>query len=117
MRPCTPIFVGTRAAGIRHQACTAPRRVRRQILTTPQAPPHVDPRTATLHARAKLRPKRLFLLHRARRVLFLALTKREWGAHPPWKRPPGGSQSPRAVDKRLYTSAGGISGTEKRNLS
>ena len=75
------------------------------------------PRTATLHACAKLRPKRLFLLYRARRVLFLALTKREWGAHPPWKRPPGGSQSPRAVDKRLYTSAGGISGTEKRNLS
>ncbi|ERK60076.1 hypothetical protein HMPREF1545_02073 [Oscillibacter sp. KLE 1728] len=47
----------------------------------------------------------------------MALTKREWGAHPPWKRPPGGSQSPRAVEKRLYTSAGGISGTEKRNLS
>ena len=36
------------------------------------------PRTATLHACAKLRPKRLFLLYRARRVLFLALTKREW---------------------------------------
>ena len=63
------------------------------------------------------RPKRFFLFHRARRILFLSRTKREWGAHPPWKRPPGGSQSPRAVEKRLYTSAGGISGTEKRNLS
>ena len=41
------------------------------------------------------------------------LRRRQWGAHPPWKRPPGGSQSPRAVDKRLYTSAGGISGTER----
>ena len=34
------------------------------------------PRTATLHACAKLRPKRLFLLHRARRVLFWGKTER-----------------------------------------
>ena len=44
-----------------------------------QAPSRAAPRTATLHACVKLRPKRLFLLYRARRVLFLALTKREWG--------------------------------------
>ena len=101
MRPCTPIFVGTRAAGIRHQACTAPRRARSPILATPQAPSHVDPRTATLRARAKLRPKRLFLLHRARRVLFLGKTKKRMGgasAQPSawlnprvqWDAPPGG---------------------------
>ena len=41
--------------------------------------PDADPRTATLHARAKLRPKRLFLLHRARRVLFLGKTKKRMG--------------------------------------
>ena len=27
-------------------------------------------------------PKRFFLFHRARRILFLSRTKREWGAHP-----------------------------------
>ena len=79
MRFCTPILVGTRAAGIRHQACTAPRRARRGAIADPQAPSHADPRTATLHARAKLRPKRLFLLHRARRVLFLGKTKKRMG--------------------------------------
>ena len=40
---------------------------------------YADPRTATLHACAKLRPKRLFLLHRARRVLFLGKTKKRMG--------------------------------------
>ncbi len=103
-----PVDLCTRAAGIRVQACTAPRRARREVIANPQAPSLVNSRTATLHGRAKLRPKAFFLLHRARRVLFLALTKREWGAHPPWKRPPGRSPSPRAVEKRLYTSAGGI---------
>ena len=49
----------------------------------------------------KERARRLFLLHRARRVLFLALTKREWGAHPPWKRPPGGSQIPRPMGRTI----------------
>ena len=57
MRPCTPIFVGTRAAGIRHQACTAPRRARREALANPQAPSHAAPRTATLHQRCKVATK------------------------------------------------------------
>ena len=47
---------------------------------------YADPRTATLHACAKLRPERLFLLHRARRVLFLGKTKkRTGGALPSWQ--------------------------------
>ena len=49
-------------------------------------------------ARRATAPERvlaLFLFHRAMRVLFLALPKREWGAHPPWKRPPAGAGSPR----------------------
>ena len=41
------------------------------------------------------------------------LRRRQWGAHPPWKRPPGGSQSSRAVDNRPYTSAGSVSGIER----
>ena len=45
MRSCSPILVGTRAAGIRHQACTAPRRARRGAIANPQAPSHADPRT------------------------------------------------------------------------
>ena len=81
-----------RAAGINHQVCPAPRRARSPVLANPQAPSHADPRTATLHARAKLLPKRLFLLHRARRVLFLGKTKKRMGgASPvetaPWREP------------------------------
>ena len=117
MRPCTPIFVGTapresvfKSAPYSAAPVGKPSQPRRHHLTpTPvqQLCTHVQ----------SCDQKRFFLFHRARRILFLSRTKREWGAHPPWKRPPGGSQSPRAVDKRLYTSAGGISGTEKRNLS
>ena len=81
-----------------------------------QAPIRRPPsRGGPLHRSA---PKRLFLFHRARRILFLAQPKREWGAHPPRKRPPGGSQSPpaagrrpaflRAVDNRPHGSAGGL---------
>ena len=117
MRPCTPIFVGTapresvfKSAPYSAAPVGKPSQPRRHHLTpTPvqQLCTHVQ----------SCDQKRFFLFHRARRILFLSRTKREWGAHPPWKRPPGGSQSPRAVEKRLYTSAGGISGTEKRNLS
>ena len=46
---------------------------------------YADPRTATLHARAKLRPKRPFLLDRARPVFFSARPKRKWGVH--WDKP------------------------------
>ena len=41
------------------------------------------------------------------------LRRRQWGAHPAWTMPPGGSQSPRAVDDRPYTSAGSVSGIER----
>ena len=44
-------------------------------------------------ATAPERAWRLFLFHRARRILFLAQPKREWGAHPPWERPPAGAES------------------------
>ena len=87
MRSCTPILVGTRAAGICHQACTAPRRARRTVPANPQAPSHADPRTARRHEGAGARLKRFFLFHRARRILFLSRTKREWGAHPRGTRP------------------------------
>ena len=49
MRPCSPIFVVTRAAGIRCQVFAAPRRARRGAIANPQALSHADPRTATLH--------------------------------------------------------------------
>ena len=48
---------------------------------------YVDPRTATLHACAKLRPKRSFLLDRARPVFFSTRWKRKWGVHPRWTSP------------------------------
>ena len=52
------------------------------------------PRTATLHACAKLRPKRLFLLHRARRVLFLGKTKKRMGGASRRTSPPAGAEIP-----------------------
>ena len=42
---------------------------------------YADPRRAEGHCTGA-RLKRFFLLHRARRILFLSRTKREWGAHP-----------------------------------
>ena len=64
-----------------------------------QAPIRRPPsRGGPLHRSA---PKRFFLFHRARRILFLSRTKREWGAHPPWKRPPGGSQIPRPMGRTI----------------
>ena len=49
-----------RAAGTNDQACTVPRRARRPVLANTQTPSHADPRTATLHVCAKLRPKAVF---------------------------------------------------------
>ena len=43
----------------------------------------------------------LFLFHRARRILFLALPKREWGAHPCGNSRPAASAPP---EGRLFTS-------------
>ena len=78
-----PVDLRTRAAGIRCQMCTAPRRARRRAIANPQALSLVNSRTATLHGCAKLRPKRPFLLDRARPVFFSARPKRKWGAHCP----------------------------------
>ena len=78
MRFCTPIFVGTRAAGIRSQVCTAPRRARRGAIANPQAPSHADPRRAEGHCTGA-RQKRSFLLDRPRPVFFSARPKRKWG--------------------------------------
>ena len=79
MRPCTPT-----------QDAPAPRESAIKPVPHPAAPVGEPSQTRRHHLTptpvqqlctrgAKLRPKRLFLLYRARRVLFLALTKREWG--------------------------------------
>ena len=57
MRPCNPILIRTRAAGIRIQVRTAPRRARRGAIANPQAPSHADSRTATLHLWCKVATK------------------------------------------------------------
>ena len=93
MRSCNPIFVGTRAAGIRCQVRTAPRRARRSAISNTQAPPHADPRTATLHIRAKLRPSAFFSSTGRGAFSFWARPKREWGAHPLWEQPPAGADT------------------------
>ena len=95
-----PDAVGTRAAGINCQVSAAPRRARRTVLANPQAPSHADPRTATLHACAKLRPKRSFLLDRARPVFFSTRWKRKWGGASPLDKPPAGADTPLAAVRR-----------------
>ena len=52
-------------------------------------------------------PKRLFLFHRARRILFLGKTKKRMGGAPPWERPSGGSQTPVAAVTAARISPGG----------
>ena len=83
-----------RAAGINHQACIVPRRARRPSTENAQASSHVDPRTATLHACAKLRPKRPFLLDRARPVFFSGKTEKKMGGASPLDKPPAGADTP-----------------------
>ena len=71
------------AAGIDHQACTVPRRARSLVIANTQAPSHADPRTATLHACAKLRPKAVFSFGPCTaRFLFRQREKKMGGASP-----------------------------------
>ena len=91
MRSCTPTNHRTRAAGIRHQACTAPRRARRTVTRRHHLTPTPVARGGPLHRSAS---KRLFLLHRARRILFLGKTKKRMGAHPPVETAPLREQPP-----------------------
>ena len=100
MRSCTPIFVGTRAAGIHHQVCTAPRRARRGAIANPQAPSHADPRTATLHVCAKLRPKAVFSFGPCTARFLFGQDRKENGGCIPLDKPPGGSQTPVANLRR-----------------
>src|SRR5699024_2575900 len=71
MRSCTPMTSASSATGRqlgesqKTLACPKARQNRSRHR-------YADPRTATLHARAKLRPKRPFLLDRARPVFFSA---------------------------------------------
>ena len=91
MRSCTPTPSAPTATGRQSgesqktQACpkAGPNRSRHR---------YADPRTATLHPRCKVATKRLFLFHRARRILFLGKTKKRMGgASPvetaPWREP------------------------------
>ena len=82
MRPCTPT-----------QGAPAPRESAFKSIPHPAAPVGELSQTRRHHLTptpvqqlctrgAKLRPKRLFLLHRARRVLFLGKTKKRMGGAP-----------------------------------
>ena len=86
MRPCNPILVRTRAAGIRIQVRTAPRRARRGAIVNPQAPSHADPRTARRHEGAGARPKAFFSFGPCTaRFLFGKTEKKMGGALPSWQ--------------------------------
>ena len=86
MRSCTPILVGTRAAGIRCQIRTAPRRARRGAIVNPQAPSHADPRTARRHEGAGARQKAFFSFGPCTaRFLFGKTDKKMGGALPSYQ--------------------------------
>ena len=111
MRPCTPLTFTPAPRESAFKPVPHPRRARREVIANPQAPSLVNSRTATLHGRAKLRLKSVFLLHRARRVLFWrSIPGTSWWcsraspapASPPWPSTPsmprasGGMWSPSA---------------------
>ena len=101
MRSCTPTNHRTRAAGIRHQACTAPRRARRTVPVNPQAPSHADPRRAR-RATAPERVKAPFsLTPGAARSLFGQDQKENGGRIPPrGNGPPAGAAPVAAVQRQ-----------------
>ena len=75
-----------RAAGICHQACTAPRRARRTVPANPQAPSHADPRTARRRAGAEARLKAFFSFGPCTaRFLFGKTEKKMGGALPSYQ--------------------------------
>ena len=90
MRSCTPTPSAPSATGRQYRPHRRPKRAR--------MPGKIGAGTGTptpvaRRATAPERARRLFLLHRARRVLFLAQPKREWGRIAqlaPQLNPPGG---------------------------
>ena len=60
MRPCTPLTSASTPRESAFKPVPHPRRARWPVLANTQAPSHANPRTATLHARAELRPKAFF---------------------------------------------------------
>ena len=74
MRPCTPTRSAPSATGRQYRPRRRPKRARRpgKIGACTDTPTHVA-RGGPLHRSA---PKRFFLFHRARRILFLGKTKR-----------------------------------------
>ena len=86
MRPCNPILVRTRAAGIRVQVPTASRRARREAIANTQAPSHADPRTARRHEGAGARQKAFFSFGPCTaRFLFGKTEKKMGGALPSYQ--------------------------------
>ena len=82
MRPCTPTRSAPSATGRQYRPRRRPKRARRpgKIGACTDTPTHVA-RGGPLHRSA---PKRFFLFHRARRILFLGKTKKRMGGVPTW---------------------------------
>ena len=95
MRPCTPLTSAPAPRESAVQACTAPRRARRPVLANTQAPSHADPRTATLHARAELRPKAFFSFGPCTARFLFGQDRKENGGCIPLDKPLAGAQTPR----------------------
>ena len=83
MRPCTPILVRTRAAGIRIQVRTASRRARRGAIANPQAPSHVNSRTARRHEGAGARQKAFFSFGPCTARFLFGKIEKKMGVHCP----------------------------------
>ena len=100
MRPCTPLTTAPSGTGRQLQIRRRPKRARRpgKIGACTDTPTPVA-RGGPLHRSA---PSAFFSSTGRGAFSFWARPKREWGAHPPWKRPPAGAEIPRAVANRPY---------------
>ena len=107
--PCTPTQDIPAPRESATQIFASLRRARRPSAENTQAPSHADPRTATLHERAKLLPKALFLLHRARRVLFWGKTERG-----PRRAPRGGERRRKGAGAVFAAGGNGAERTLRR---
>ena len=89
---CTPDPRRTRAAGIRVQVYTAPRRARRGAIADPQAPSHADPRQrgGPLH-RSASKCLSLWTVHGP---FLFGKTKEKWGCIPAGQAPAGAESPP-----------------------
>ena len=104
MRRPPPTTWALSATGRQHRPRRRPKRARRQAqIGAGTDTPTPVARGGPLHRSA---PSAFFSSTGRGAFSFWARPKREWGAHPPWKRPPAGAESPVAAIRRPIVPEG-----------